>query len=144
MNFIEAVEALKEGRCEAIKPFAKNFGNPYHLKLDETGALIYPHYPKGTKLHVNSICGDWELVNPKPQYEEVEIKRWEIFDKDGEHLTYSHISYKDACDHIAVSNGGYVVELTGIMRREIKPKLKCRELIGETDSSGVLLSPSLI
>lgn len=105
MNFIEAVTALKEGRCEFIQ--RESLGIEIGTdKLDQID----------TRLYLDSILAqDWKLVNPKPIYEEVEVERylWVNGDKEG---IYKDLPFlPPACE---------IIKLTGTVKREVKPKVK--------------------
>lgn len=114
MNFIEAVRELKEGRCTHIKH--KRFGN-IHGIYEGRETCFCLVWSDGGKLFNNAtlmLSEDWELVNPKPQFEEVEIVKW----------------YCNICGKICLSDdihcGKPIVKLTGIFKNEIKPKVKHR------------------
>lgn len=69
MTFLEAVQSLKDGKCKGIKP-------------DYDGAATYTIHGdclslgdgSGMRRSAEDLLGDWQLVNPKPQTETVEVK----------------------------------------------------------------------
>ena len=63
MNFLQAVQALKEGKCGGIKLNSTFFnGDEFRVDLIEL------------------FSNNWELVNEVKQYEEVEVVRWLSYD----------------------------------------------------------------
>lgn len=117
MNFIEAVTALKEGRCERIKSGLMTVG----LTIIENGCLAFKS-TDAFNCNVNLLLSDWELVNPIAQYEEVKIVRWLVPETN----TLFYNGEPRECDKEKF------VKLTGTIKREVKPKVKRREQIGFT------------
>lgn len=131
MNFIEAVTELKGGRCEGIK--RENW------RIDKV-LILSPHF--GGELRFEAVAfiniandilaDDWQLVNPRPLTEEVEVVRWECI--------HCHHIVQDAgdCDP---PDGNYCcqhhvghIKLTGTYTRTIPVKTKRREYVGEAEN----------
>ena|ERR1035437_1388748 len=111
MNFIEAVTELKEGRCRGIKLNSTFFnGDEFRVDLSER------------------FSDDWELVNPVVQYEEVEVIRFLCSKCD--------TVYTDSCGCCNKP----AIRLTGIIKREIKPKVKRRMLLKEANYPSIKTS----
>jgi len=70
MTFLQAVQALSEGVCEGIKrPDWK-----WYMKKEES----YLTTTHGLSLAIESyLATDWELVGEVPQFEDVEVVRWQ-------------------------------------------------------------------
>lgn len=109
MNFLEAVKELKDRRCEGI---ARSWWVGTVIRLNEDTTLSSLD---GTFIS-SFLAEDWELINLKPQYEEVEVVRW--LHKHKVNL-YSEIE--------PIHNIEDWIVLKGIDRREVKPKVKRRE-----------------
>jgi hypothetical protein len=112
MNFIDAVRELSEGRCNKIK----RDDTILHIGL---GGMLYirdvPYLA-----HITSYLDDWELVDPVPQFEEVEVVRY-LKESIDETYTFEQLGCPEDLT-------GYI-KLTGTYRRKIKPKVKRREEI---------------
>ena len=125
MDFIEAVKALKDGRCTLARlrsvciGFKGDILRCYHSPSD------FPEHPSSTfNFHADDYTGDdWQLVNPKPQTETVTVKRWAEMYPDGTMRRYFP-SQPDS-DYYDPSN--IIVELTGTYEAPVKPKTKRRE-----------------
>jgi len=121
MNFVDAVRELKEERCEGIK-------RKISIVTLHEGVLCQhgvPVFVDGESI----IAEDWELVNPKPQFEEIEVVRWCW--NNGEREIYSEekpclppLDYK-------------LIKLTGKRKVEVKPKVKHREELKELLQAGM-------
>jgi hypothetical protein len=121
VNLLEAVQVLKDGRCTEILSYHKN---TYYLNpFTELCWKTEPHRPPDA----DELLGDWQLVNPEPQTETVEIDAFVV-------------SYGDKCgsfhqtrfDAEAAAKGGVKGEVSiGSVSytREVKPKVKQREEI---------------
>ena len=108
MNFIEAVRALKEGKCKSISCWGPI------VTIDLTDLRT-----KG--LSVESILSEqWTLVNPVKQYEEVEVVRYMWKDHNGKEKISEVVPFLHPGDY-------EIIALKGTMKREIKPKVKHRE-----------------
>lgn len=129
LTFIEAVEALKEGRCEGIKrpqmdvkivcvpiKYGENAGNILAWAGYDTLFMDIDFYS----------ATDWILVDPTPQFEEVEVVRWlTLLPKND---TYTSKTEAEA-QVLAERHGGVVVKVVGTYCREIPTKVKRREEI---------------
>jgi len=108
MEFSEALSELAGGRCEGIKLNAA-----FKIVFTIEGEDLEPQPSINAMLR-----DDWELVNPKPMYELVEI------------VKYYSPSY-DACySDKAIVLPNDAIKLTGTQKVEIKPKVKIRKEIG--------------
>lgn len=117
MNFIEAVKALKEDRCKSIR----RQGCIYEIVKDKFGILIDSRDLSEVTFNcINILAEDWELVNPKPVYEEVEVVRYLN--------TITQRVVSSVSEFLDRSNSDWV-KLTGTIKREAKPKVKHREEI---------------
>lgn len=121
MNFIEAVQILKDGGCEGIKTKS---GLVFILLHDGfLEAVESPGTSRGPS-DTEAILGDWQLVNPKPQTETVEVRALvTINTHNGLAVELSSIPREPSVDR-------ETIELVGTFEREIKPKMKRRERIG--------------
>lgn len=126
MNFIEAVEMLNSRKCKGIK--IDTWGKSY-IVIDPDGMLtlnngIYMPMP-------SDFSAIWQLVNPIPLIETVEVKQYAAVDKHNavhciqpqQERIVSYIEQMKAEQCLAL------VELTGTYQRKVKPKLKRREEI---------------
>jgi hypothetical protein len=117
MNFLQAVQVLKDGECEGIRK--EGWGNWIHavpdvLRWGKGGSI-----GETPQLRTDDLLSDdWQLVNPKPQTEAVEVKRW--FCKNCERS--SQAKYVSGC-----CSDPCIVELTGTYERPIPAKVKRRE-----------------
>jgi len=116
MKFQDALQEFIEGRCEGIKMICdvNNLFVIDDLKL----------YAKFSTCIHNILFEEWELVNPKPQYEEAEV------------VGYYHVASGDISRN-PWHEDEEQIELKGILKREIKPKVKHREEIGFAGTSGI-------
>lgn len=78
LDFIEAVKALDEGRCEKIE-------NEVGRRLE---ALIYSHNKHIIASTIRDFLGKWKLIGVKPRTEERTVKYWLVVWKDGRHGIY--------------------------------------------------------
>lgn len=134
MNFIEAVTALKEGRCEGIK--RTGWYTP-HLQIDNSAATSFRWADGGRNAF--SLCDyladDWQLVNERPQVEEVEAAPLfrVINPVSGKNYSLEHTLKRG--EEVAKRHGFVCVPLTGTYTRPIPPKKKRRELVGTAEST---------
>lgn len=119
MNLTESVKALHDGMCDGVRRASWQRGT--FLELDDDVMLAFncgsPYIPYACDF----LADDYELVNPKPQKETVEVKRCILVNKrTGEELSH---------DYGVIYDGSIYdfVELKGTFHREIKPKVKRRE-----------------
>lgn len=120
MNLIEAVRELKEGRCTHIKH--KNFGNIHGIYEGREQIFLCLIWSDGGKPFNNAtliLSEDWELVNPKPIYEEVEVVKWYSQSEDKIYHEYCTVIPEDA------------IKIKFPIKKEIKPKIKRRMQIGK-------------
>jgi hypothetical protein len=132
MNFTEAVQALNDGRCEGIKK--EGWLPDNYLVVDGDGCFLT--FPNGT--YIPFVCDfladDWQLVNERPQMEEVEVVRWEC---DSCGATYVDVPPPAICDILGCNNNTYI-KLTGKRLVPVKPKVKRREKLCDGNSSNFL------
>ena len=69
------------------------------------------------------LSEDWELVNPIKQYEEVEVRQYVWIKSNGDKQLHDF-------PFAAPPTDGRLIEMTGTIKREIKPKVKHREEVG--------------
>jgi hypothetical protein len=127
LDFLTAVQALLDGKCEKIMSNRKNT-----YKFTCLGELNWGGKDK-TSPDYREILGDWQLINPIIPTEKVEVKRWLVLDTYGEPM--SIFDYKPTCLE------KYIVELTGY--REVPAKQKVTrqvEIEASVQSSGYLLT----
>lgn len=117
MNFTDAVRELTEGRCEGISCSDCIYEN-------RNGFLNYVNAFVGVMLDSEDILSDnWELVNPKPEYEEVEVTRYMW-----KHATSDGIIVEKYSEELPfLFPNVLVTKLTGMIKKEIKPKVKMRK-----------------
>jgi hypothetical protein len=77
--------------------------------------------------HITSYLDDWELIDPVPQHEEVEVVRWTCISQTGQ-CYGQYLSQDEAMTKIA-SVHDQIIKLTGNYQRPINPKVKRREEI---------------
>jgi hypothetical protein len=113
MNFIDAVKELSEWRCRGIKqPVWSGFLDRSLRHSETTKQGI-------SWIALNSILNDdWQLVDPIPQTEEVEVVRWMSLNGNG----YRASLYTS-------DNPAEWVKMVGTYTREVKPKVKRREKV---------------
>ena len=120
MDFLSALTELKEGRCEGIKrKFATNTFYKSHESLD---CIVYIEH---------MLSNDWQLVNPKPKYEEVEVVQYALVDENGIQQATSNESF------LMRESGMFnftEVKLTGTYQKEVKPKVVKRKQIGDENT----------
>lgn len=115
MNFIEAVQALVDGRCTRIK--RSGFGEEFF----RNGALgvreCEDNTPVTTTLWL--LADDWEMVDPRPQYETVQLERWvQVNLETG--MTEGGLFTAP----VPTGKRFTSVRVTGAYEREVKPKVK--------------------
>jgi hypothetical protein len=120
MNFLEAVEELKAGRCEGITRWST-----FHIVIDSFGFKWEgqgPMFPPPNSITLHDLLStDWRPYNPKPVTETVERH---LVTKDGDCVN----CYDDA-DEIPQSfknGGGYIIHVVKV-ERNVPAKIKRRE-----------------
>lgn len=123
MNFLDAVRALNEGRCEGIKrPNHINYVTLNYETLEYANGLFKPFTSE-------CLAEDWELVNEVKQYEVVEVERWLYVNSNGkENVSKQKPMLPPDCTIIG--------KLNCIIKREIKPKKKVLTEVGSTANRG--------
>lgn len=110
LNFLEALIELKEGRCDEIQHKSKDY---FVVRSYEAFTII-------PSLDILKST-DWELVNTKPQFKEVEVVVYihKTTGKLTQNLPFGeHDSFEENW-----------IKLTGRIKSEVKPKIKHREEI---------------
>jgi hypothetical protein len=132
MNFIEAVQALKDGRGEGIRRTSWSHSDHVvivrnELKFKTTANRMFAGCIDGL------LQNDWQLVNPKPVMETVEVKRWaKVSNKTGSIICFGEEDNKPQ----TADFGNYTIfKLTGTYQRPVKEKVKRREEIKLSDSA---------
>lgn len=129
MNFTDAVRELAEGRCEGIKR------NEYAANHRYPGQVFVPSSSSSFQMCnkediADILADDWQLVNPKPVMEEVEITAYlTTFDSGDTDPILS--------DHVPVfpfSKGHATQSHTFKYSRPVAKKVKRRELVGAAAS----------
>ena len=123
MNFIDAVKALANGKCEGIKRDCAVY------KLDQNCVLRCEQKGNDVGICISSdsiLAENWQLVGEVKQYEEVKIKAKCEVSPNG-----TIILVVPESEQIAVYPGNVLIELTGTMKREIKLKVKRKEYLGK-------------
>jgi len=120
MKFEDAVRALNGGRCERLEldGLTLRFVDGEGINGGGYKIVINPRY---------ILSEEWILVNPKPIYEEVEVEKYYSQNEDRFYKTYEAIP-PDA------------VKIKFTIKKEIKPKVKRRELICTCDELGFVSS----
>lgn len=120
MNFIEAVKELDEGRCEGIR-----LATSKRIVFTKQDGYIFPRA---------SLCvmlrDDWELVNPKSIYEEVEVVKYLWITHCGTEMLVNDLNA------VPMDSKTKVIKLTGTIKTEIKPKVKRKLCLSEYKSYG--------
>lgn len=115
MKFQDALQKLNEGRCKEIRN-----GDCFYKLASLTKVVINSSTLTPIALSPeNFLSEDWQLVNTKPQYEEVEVVVW-----------YDPKLNKFYDVDVTAQRSG-LVKLTGTFKREIKPKVKQRLCVGK-------------
>jgi len=114
MTFTEAVLELIEGRCKGI-----TIDGSYTLRLID-GILYHSRTNHMFIPDATAIRADWQLVEPVPQVEEMEVVRWECDYCGALHRGTYKPSHCHGCQR------SIFIELKGIRQIHIKPKLKRR------------------
>ena len=132
MNFLEAVKALNNGECEGIRHLNwTQKMTPQFLCKGKDGCFAWSGgFPFEGFLVSQCTTDDWELVAPVPQTEDVEIKRWAIYSENGDFKVSMRHDVKPDQTYIDDNwPGCHLVELSGMLPVEVKPKVKHREII---------------
>lgn len=121
MNFLEAVRALKEGKCEGIRRISwqDNVGYIYLYGSNKLFTTHGNYFSENVQIASNIIAEDWELVNSVKRYEEVEVVMY-MSKKDEAVIVKDVPTYSQNW-----------IKLTGVIKQEIKPKVKHRVVINE-------------
>jgi len=134
MNFLDAVQALKDGKCNEII-------NGSGYTVIKKGTLLFVKESSSMfKPNISAIFCDWQLVDPIPQTETVEVKRWGIIAPSG-FCEGTNSSYDIAVEKATDYGPGYsVIELTGTFTRPVPAKVKRREVFNNAyvEGCGVL------
>ena len=125
MNFLEAVQSLKDGRCEGIT--RESWSGTTLVAMGHEIRQANGNETENIKSVFNLLATDYILVNPTPQTGTVVVKRWVVMDSTGCQGTY--LSEAKAIENAPNSA---VIELTGKYERNIKPKVTRREEIPST------------
>lgn len=120
MNYVEALKALKSGKCEKIRIDSSEY------MLSKNGSIVWCSDP--TELinkRINDLISDnWELVDPVIEYEEKEVTSYAVYDGVSFCSIFYHKSmakkYVDSQD----LNNPSIVELKGAIKVPIKEKTK--------------------
>lgn len=120
-NFTEACEKLFNGNCKRIKSVVSN--NEYENK----NCKITGTFDRQPDLI--EILDEWMLIEPKLVYEEVEVKQYIWIKQNGSKELHGYPIEPPPAS-------GDLVEMRGTIKREVKSKVKHRELIYETDDNG--------
>lgn len=123
MNFIKAVQALKDEQCDGIQREGDKrlFAERNWFKAMKT-----------MQVHVDEILAtDWELVDIKPQTETVEVVRWVCVNKEGVYDGTLYDTESDA-QNSKISDE-QVVEAKYSYQKPILRKVKRREEISSID-----------
>jgi hypothetical protein len=129
MNFMEAVQALQNRECKAIRC---NGGSAKYV-INSLGQLVY----KTTCIDGDAIrrdaedyLGEWELVDPKPLTETKEIVRYIVVDDHGFTCAETYHSEEEALvgPRAAILQRGTatIVKFTGTYKVEVPRKVKKR------------------
>lgn len=123
MNFLEAVQALKDGQCEGVSINKASFCK---YSLTRQGWLGMDGEFGMQRSLDDYLADDWQLVNPRPLTETKEVKRW-LHVQNG--LEIGHTDNQTVAQEWNDNpNYGYaVVELIGTYEAPVKPKVKRRE-----------------
>lgn len=141
MNFIEAVQALKDGRCEGILHTDWSQHKPQYL-VHRADTLTWNNgssVPAYTILISQFASQNWQLVNPRPLTETKEVIGWRRRDREGNLLEYT--------EKVEVVNGwerqSYFYEVVhGTYTVEVKQKVKRREELPRMSMAKEYLSMS--
>ena len=135
MDFLSAVRSLKDGECEGIK--RPNWGN--HIIIAEWQTM---RWLTGVALELqgqNYLAEDWELVNPKPRMERVEVVRYKVRYDNGELSGCRDFGSEEAllefCPDAKPRN---IARLVGYVEVPIPAKVKRREKIATHDGYGLI------
>jgi hypothetical protein len=138
MNFLDAVQALKDGKCGRIRPATYSI---CEYEINKDGDLVlYNSCNKGIIRQAIDFLNDWQLINPTPQTETVEVKAFGVYREDG-YCNGKFDTMKEA--ESAGNSFNYprqIVELTGTYLRSVKPKVKRREEIQLIDGRYQLMN----
>jgi hypothetical protein len=123
MNFIEAVKELSEGRCKGIKR-EEWFYKIMLVVKEQFVSMSLPQFVGCTP--ADYLAEDWQLVDPIPQTEEVEVVRWMC-----RHCETVFPSQDVSAGRPCCWGMGTLIQLTGHYTREVKPKVKRREDVSD-------------
>ena len=131
MDFLSAVRALENGECEGIRRvawLAKDLmlAKSSHLSTVISWNVETDRYAMPTS--DNILAYDWELVNPIPLTEEVEVKRW-IIRSSSLHMFHEKVDAEDFCKHTATPKS-HIIEMSGVDHVPVKPKVTKRGVYG--------------
>jgi hypothetical protein len=121
MNFLEAVQALEDGRCEGIlhTNWVQKLA-PQFLVIEKNNLTWSGGHEFLGFCVSQMLTNDWQLVNPIPQTETVEVKRFV-------NLLTGDCRQPHMMDGLKDANRW--VELTGTYERPVPAKVKHREEI---------------
>lgn len=124
MNFTEAVAELAAGRCKGIRRAVWIPTAAWYPSKKEDG-YVGDTMPF-TKDFDAFLTTDWQLVDPAPQHEDVEVVR--SMCGNCEKIYKTDIEAVGCCFETATCEAP-LIRLAGTYRREVKPKVKRREEI---------------
>lgn len=110
MNFLDAVQALKDGKCKSIE---RDGVMPLNLSVSGYIMNCIGLFVLNTE-HI--LADDWQLVNPVIKYEEVEVVKYMVKGEMGDFFYDCKPEYP-------------CIKLTGTIKKEIKQKVKHRKEI---------------
>jgi hypothetical protein len=129
MNFIEACNELAAGACESIKR-KRWMGSG--LIINPSGELAFENGAY-LPMPIDFAATDYELVNPKPVMETVEVKIWRVYNPGG---SWQSAKTKETAEELASERPGTrIVELTGVDYVPLPAKVKRREELRFTESA---------
>lgn len=131
MNFLEAVKEL-EGRCKGIRIGESRY------KMASPGLINVVTCDGPLLSYEDYLSTDWQLVDPIPQYEEVKVRQIAAMDGPDVIACFDNMEEFDTYNNDHACQFGYL-ELTGTYRREVKPKVKRRELLERVTLNGCQL-----
>ncbi|RMG02285.1 MAG: hypothetical protein D6726_07930 [Nitrospirae bacterium] len=121
MNFLEAVRALKEGRCRAIKYkgwdeeelVMDNKSEPRYLAFK----YINSHNKCRFGLEIDTYCGDWELVDEIVN-ETITPKPGEVWEREGQKYWVVEVSAYDVFTVCFIGSDGRRYSLGGVQHNK--------------------------
>jgi hypothetical protein len=129
LTFIEAVQALKDGKCEAITSMDCDSCKFYLLPDGYLDSSESRGENRGPSCSRAILLNDWYLVNPVIPTEEREVVRWAIIAPSGfcECTSATHECAEGLRRSYGTNGEGYrLVELKGIDHVPVPPKEKKR------------------